>query len=139
MDYGDKTNYRTYEDVVISVFADGDNKLEICRGDEVIEEITILGRGNISRRFERGYYTVKHINTGKSVDFCVTMPQITHTVHDGKITVKVDSCDTESKILYMDFREKTRRELEKKSGIDDFYTRHVQKFCCFLTSPLYTL
>ncbi len=117
-DYGNKTNYRTYEDVVISVFDEGDNEIEICRGDEVIEKITISGRGNISRKLDRGYYTVKHINTGKSVEFCVTMPQISHSVENGRLTVKVDSCDPESKILYMEFRERSRSELAKTSGKD---------------------
>ena len=108
VDYGNKSNYRTYEDVVISVFADGENEVEICCNGEVIERLTILGRGKVSRKFDRGYYTVIHKNSGTSVEFGVTMPQISHSVENGMLTVKADSCDPESKILYMDFRENCR-------------------------------
>jgi hypothetical protein len=108
VDYGNKTNYRTYEDVVISVFADGENEIEICRGDEVIERILITGRGKVSRRFDRGYYTARHKNTGESVEFNVTLPEISHSVADGMLTVKADACDPESKIVNMEFREKCK-------------------------------
>lgn len=118
VDYGNKTNYRTYEDVVISVFADGENEIEICRGDEVVETITITGRGKVSRRFARGYYTVRHKNTGESVEFCVTMPQISHKVENGMLIVNADPCDGESRISHMEFREKTKNELNKESGKD---------------------
>ena len=119
VDYGNKTNYRTYEDVVISTFADGENAIEICREDAVIEKLTITGRGNVSRKFDRGYYTVKHINTGESVEFCVTEPKISHKVENGKITVIVDSCDPDSKISHMDFREISRNAAVRKSVKDD--------------------
>ena len=108
VDYGNKTNYRTHEDVVISVFADGENEIEICRGDEVIETITITGKGKVSRRFDRGYYIARHKNTGESVAFCVTLPQISHSVENGMLTVNADACDPESKIVYMEFREKCK-------------------------------
>jgi len=108
VDYGNKTNYRTYEDIVISTFAEGENEIEICCGDEVIENITIMGRGKVLRQFDRGYYTVRHKNTGESVEFCVTMPQISHSVENGILTVTADACDPESKIVHMEFREKCR-------------------------------
>lgn len=110
IDYGNKTNYRTCEDVVISAFGDGENAIEIYSGDEVIEKLSIQGKGNISRKFDRGYYTVKHVNTGESVEFCVTMPQIYHRVENGFISVQVDSCDCGSKISHMEFREGTRAD-----------------------------
>ena len=108
VDYGNKTNYRTYEDVVISAFAEGENEIEICRGDEVIETITISGRGKVSRKFDRGYYTLRHKSTGAEVEFCVTEPKISYSVENGMLTVNADACDPESKILYMEFREKCR-------------------------------
>ena len=108
VDYGTKANYRTYEDVVISVFADGENEIEICRDDAVIEIVTITGRGQISRRFDRGYYTIRHKGTGESVAFCVTSPEISHSVTDGMLTVKVNAWDPESKIVHMEFREKCK-------------------------------
>ena len=116
VDYGNKTNYRTYEDVVISAFTEGKNEIEICCGDEVIEKVVIVGRGNISRRFARGYYTVKHIPSGESVEFCVAEPQISHSANNGMITVKADSCDPNSKILYMEFREISQGALRKALG-----------------------
>ncbi len=108
VDYGNKTNYRTNEEVVISVFADTENEIAICRGDEVLENITIAGKGNVLRHFDRGYYTVRHINTGEYVEFCVTEPQITYKIENGMLTVKADPCDTESKITHMEFRELSR-------------------------------
>lgn len=108
VDYGNKSNYRTGEDVVISVFTDGENAIEICRDAEVIENITITGRGKVSRRFDRGYYTARHKNTGEKVEFCVTEPKISYRVENGMLTVNADACDPESKIVYMDFREKCK-------------------------------
>lgn len=108
VDYGNKANYRTCEDVMISSFASEESEVEICRDDEHIETVTMAGRSKIQRRFDRGYYTVTHKNTGKSVEFCVTEPEISHTVENGVVTVKVNSCDPESRILYMDFREKPK-------------------------------
>ena len=108
VDYGTKSNYHTFEDVVISTFSEGENVLEIRRGGEVVETITIVGRGKVSRRFDRGYYTVTHKTTGETVEFAVIEPKFSHSVKDGYLTVTADSCDPDSKILYMDFREQGR-------------------------------
>ena len=108
VDYGNKANYHRYEDVVISTFADEESEVEIRCGSEVMETVVMVGRSKIVRKFDRGYYTVTHKNTGKYVEFGVTMPEISHSVENGVITVKADSCDPESKILYMDFREKPK-------------------------------
>ena len=118
VDYGNKTNYRSYEDVLISVFADGENELEISRDGEVVERTKIHGRGNLVRKFNRGYYTVKHVNTGKFVEFCVTMPAICHKVENGMITIKADPCDTNSIFSHMDFRDKGKAAAAKEAGIE---------------------
>lgn len=123
VDYGNKSNYRTYEDVVISAFTEGENEIQICRDGEMVETLVISGRGNVTRRFDRGYYTAKHVGTGESVEFCVAEPKIRHQVEDGKLTVWVDSCDAGSKILYMDFREKSSR------GISYVMSTKDQKVC----------
>lgn len=123
VDYGNKTNYRTYEDVVISAFTEGENEIQICRDGEMVETLVISGRGNATRRFDRGYYTAKHVGTGETVEFCVAEPKIRHQVEDGKLTVWVDSCDAGSKILYMDFREKSSR------GISYVMSTKDQKVC----------
>ena len=123
VDYGNKSNYRTYEDVVISAFTEGENEIQICRDGEMVETLVISGRGNVTRRFDRGYYTAKHVGTGESVEFCVAEPKIRHQVEDGKLTVWADSCDAGSKILYMDFREKNR------SGVRYVMSTKDQKVC----------
>ena len=114
VDYGNKSNYRACEDVVISSFNDGENLLEIYCGDELIETLTFNGRGKTARRFARGYYTIKHKNTGDIVEFCVTDPWITHTAQDGKLTLNVDAGDPGSKITHMEFRERSKGELMEK-------------------------
>ena len=119
VDYGNKSNYRTYEDVVISVFNQGENEIQICRGEEILETLVISGSGKAIWRFDRGYYTAKHVGTGKTVEFCVTEPKISHREGDGKLTVQVDSCDAQSKILYMDFREKSRSGIGHVVGTKD--------------------
>ncbi len=106
LDFGNKANYRTSEEVVISVFGEGENIIEIYRGDEIIEKVTVNGSGSIERKFDRGYYKAKLADS--EVEFCVTEPQITYSIEDGVLTVNADSADDKSEILYMDFREKLR-------------------------------
>ena len=36
------------------------------------------------------------------------LPEISHSVADGMLTVKADACDPESKIVHMEFREKCK-------------------------------
>lgn len=130
LDYGNKTNYRTYEDVVISVFNEGNNEVEINKDGNINEKFDIMGREKVSRKFERGYYTVKLVNTGEVLEFCVTDPEISHSVKDGMLTVNANSCDSESKILYMEFREKSRtyHGIDDQQSVVEFYNP-----CC---SPL---
>lgn len=133
LDYGNKTNYRTYEDVVISVFKEGNNEVKIYKDGKLNEKFDIMGRGKVSRKFERGYYTVKLVNTGEVLEFCVTDPDICHSVKDGILTVNANSCDSESRILYMEFREK----VTTSCGTD--YQQSVVKFynpCCSALSKV---
>ena len=130
VDYGNKSNYRTYEDVVISAFPEGENQIQIYRGDEALENLTIIGRGKVIRRLERGYYRVEHVATGESVEFCVTEPAIRYQVKNGMLTVWADSCDPESKILYMDFREKSKGGTGRVMGKSD----ENDKIVCYSTS-----
>lgn len=133
LDYGNKTNYRTYEDVVISVFREEKNEVEIYKDGVLNEKFDMLGRGKGSKKFERGYYTVKLVSTGEVLEFCVTDPEISHSVQDGMLTVHANSCDRKSKILYMEFREKTKNS----QGTD--YQQSVVVFynpCCSTLSKL---
>ncbi|MBE7062209.1 MAG: hypothetical protein E7390_00245 [Ruminococcaceae bacterium] len=119
VDYGDKTNYRTHEDVVISTFCEGENEIEICCEGKQIEKFLISGVGKVQRSFPRGYYTVRHVKTDETVCFCVTEPEISHSVQKDEITIKADACDSESRILYMEFREKGKAEEIQGTGKDD--------------------
>ena len=105
VDYGNKSNYFVGEETVLSVFHEGENEVELCRGEEIVERLYFTGRGKIVRRLEKGYYTAKLVNTGNSVEFCVNQPEIKHSAENGVLTVWADSCDPDSRILYMDFRE----------------------------------
>ena len=116
LDYGNKTNYRTNEDVVISVFREEKNEVEIACNGKLLETIHIDGRGKVSRRFEKGYYTARLASTGETLEFCVTEPEISHSVKDGKITIRANSNDSESSILYMEFREKTRSKFAEENN-----------------------
>ena len=116
VDYGNKTNYRTDEDVVISTFTENDSEVEICRGGEVIECVKVPGRSRIVRRFDRGYYTIVHKATGSTVEFCVTDPQIRHSVENGMLIIKADPCDPESRISHLEFRERSKGETQQTSG-----------------------
>ena len=118
VDCGNKANYRAEEDVVISSFADGENQVEVCCDGEILETLSFSGKGKISKQFNRGYYVLKQKNTGETVEFCVTDPQIKHTVKDGMITIQADPCDSQSKILYMDFREKSKGERMAEKGFE---------------------
>lgn len=127
LDYGNKTNYRTCEDVVISAFQEGGNEIEIYKNGELHEKICIAGRGKVTRKFERGYYCVKLVNAGSVLEFCVTEPEISHSVQDGMLTIHSSACDCESRILYMEFREKA-----KEGGGLDYQQAAVTYYnpCC---------
>ncbi len=106
VDYGNKSNYFYGETTVISSFADGENTIQIFRAGELIEEISVNGYEKIERVLEKGYYTVRLKGTEYFTEFCVVKPEITHTVANGVITLNVSSGDSESKILFMEYRGK---------------------------------
>lgn len=104
VDYGNKSNYFEGDITVISVFAEGENTVEILRDGVLIEEIKVSGYEKIERSFEKGYYIVKLADTEHFTEFCVCNPEIMHTVKDGVITINVSSGDPESEIIHMEFR-----------------------------------
>ena len=104
VDYGNKSNYLEGETTVISVFAEGENTVQIICGDKVVEEIPVNGYTKLERQLTKGYYTVKLANTEHFVEFCVCKAEITHTIENGNITVKANSGDPESVITNMEFR-----------------------------------
>ncbi len=134
LDYGNKTNYRACEDVIISTFLGGENEIEIYKGDDLLERFSISGKGKEAKRFDRGYYTVKLPSTGETLEFCVTDPEITYSVNDGVLSVNANSCDPDSQIIHMDFRGKSKGGLR---GTDDEQTS-VKYYnpCCASLSKL---
>ena len=104
VDYGNKSNYFYGETTVISSFAEGENTVQIYRGEELIEEISVNGYTKSERILDGGYYTVRLKGTEYFTEFCVTKPEITHTVENGVITITASSGDAKSKLSHMEFR-----------------------------------
>ena len=109
VDYGNKSNYMSGEETVISVFAPGEQVVTICRNGVEIERLSVTGPGQIRRRFERGYYTVALAESEEAAEFCVNAPVIAHTVENEYLTITADPGDPESCIVYMEFREAGER------------------------------
>ena len=104
VDYGNKSNYDMDEEVVISVFKEGKDSVEIIRNGKVIETVEVDGYTKLIRKFDRGYYVLKCKNTGDFVEFCVKKPEIEYEIKDGFITINAKKHDEESRISHMDFR-----------------------------------
>jgi hypothetical protein len=104
VDYGNKSNYFYGETTVISSFAEGENTVQIYRGEELIEQISVNGYTKSERILDGGYYTVRLKGTEYFTEFCVVKPEITHTVENGVITVTANPGDEESEIIHMEFR-----------------------------------
>lgn len=103
VDYGNKSNYFYGEETLISVFKEGNDVLEIYRDGKMIEKLAICGASKITRKFDKGYYTIK-LSSGASTEFCVVQPIITFTNENGALKVNANANDLNSEILYMDFR-----------------------------------
>ena len=128
VDNGNKSNYLKGDEVIISVFIDGSDTVEILREGVLVEEIRVDKRAVLVRILPGGYYTVRLKNDGAYTEFCVCSAELAHSVEGNNITVYVNCDDKESEILYMDFRAqgKTSASLakyeeltneEKSSGI----------------------
>ena len=104
VDNGNRSNYLVGEEVIISVFADDNDVVEIYKNGELAESINVGARATIPRRLDRGYYIAKLKNTNESVEFCVNMAKIGFSVENGNITISADSYDQKSEIIYFDFR-----------------------------------
>lgn len=104
VDNGNKSNYLEGEETIISVMIDGTDNVQIIKNDEIVEEIVVINKAIIAREFERGYYVLKLENSGEYVEFCVNKADISYKIENDEITVFANSNDTESEILYMDFR-----------------------------------
>ena len=106
VDNGNKSNYSEGDEILFSVFAEGENTVIISRDGEFVEEVKTFGRAFFPRVLNRGYYTATLKCGGESVEFAVTSPKISFEVCGGYITVKADPRDEKSIIHYMDYRQK---------------------------------
>ncbi len=105
VDNGNKSNYLVGEEVVISVFSNQPDEVEIYRNGELIESIKTASTSTFPRILDRGYYIAKLKASGEYVEFCVNQAEVSYQVNDDIITVSADPCDAESEIVYFDFRE----------------------------------
>ena len=116
VDNGNKSNYFVGEELIISVFEEKEDLVQILSDNHVVQEFKTNGRAFFPCTLPIGYYKVRLKNADESVEFCVVGPDIQHEVKDGYITIKVDAKDCQSEILYMDFRLRG----DKVSGIASF-------------------
>lgn len=101
---GNRSNYLASDEVILSVFGDDDDVVEIICNGKLVEEIKVGARAVIPKKFDRGYYEARLKNANESVFFCVNKAKIEFTVDGDVLSVKADPCDEKSEILYMDFR-----------------------------------
>lgn len=109
VDNGNKSNYLVGEEVLLSVFSDGGDTVELFCDGSLLRSIKVGRSAILPLELPRGYYTARLKTCGESVEFCVNQATVTHRVTDGVITVSVDSGDGQSEITYMDFRRSGRR------------------------------
>lgn len=104
VDNGNKSNYLEGEETIISVLVEDTDKIQVILNGEIVEEIAVTKKAVIPREFVKGYYVLKLEKSGDSVEFCVNKADISYKVVDDEITVYANSNDTESEIVYLDFR-----------------------------------
>ena len=127
VDGGCNSNYRAGEEILISVFSDSSDEVELLCGEEPVRSYTVGASAMIPLTLPRGYYTARLKKANESVSFCVNQATGEHFVENGMITVSADPCDPDSEIVYMDFRRRGTKvapmvsyeeltEEERKSG-----------------------
>ncbi len=109
VDNGNKSNYLVGDEVVLSIFGEEKDTVLIHKNGELITEYLVTGKAVFPLVLERGYYVATLKNANESVEFCVNEAEISYEVNDGVITINANPHDTHSKIVYMDFREKSVR------------------------------
>lgn len=104
VDNGNKSNYFKGEEIIISVYEEQPDVVQILSGEKIVQEFKTNGRAFFLCELSVGYYKVRLKNAGEYAEFCVVGPKIQHEVSEGVITIKVDAKDCQSEIVYMDFR-----------------------------------
>ena len=106
VDNGNKSNYILGEEVLLSVFTDGLDRVLLHRDGELAATYPTDGRAFFPLHPEKGYYTATLETEGSQVQFCVNCADISFAVKDDVLTVRADPQDSRSRMLYMDFRRK---------------------------------
>lgn len=109
VDNGNNSNYLVGEEVLLSVFSDSSDTVELFCGETPLRTYQVGASAMIPLMLPRGYYTARLQASGESVSFCVNCAEVEHRVENGVITLSVEPCDPNSEIIYMDFREKGKR------------------------------
>ena len=104
VDNGMNSNYYEGEEILISVFEENPDVVEIYNGEKVVQEFRTNGRAFFPCKLAAGYYDARLKSQGARVSFCVNKPQIRHEVTGDCITIFANSGDEKTKITYVDFR-----------------------------------
>lgn len=104
VDNGNHSNYLVGQEVVLSVFSEEDDTVELLKDGTLCREILTKGRAFMPLNLERGYYVARLKNEGSSVEFAMLAANISHKVEGDEITITADPCDAQSTIVYADFR-----------------------------------
>jgi hypothetical protein len=128
VDNGNKSNYLVGEEVIISVFSDQPDEIEIHKNGKLIEILKTASVTAFPRIFDRGYYIVKLKGKGDIVEFCVNKAEVRYQASGDVITVSADPCDEESKIAYFDFREEGD-EVASLSGYEKLTDDEIKSGC----------
>ena len=116
VDNGNRSNYLVGERVVVSVFSEEPDTVELMRNNEPIATYATAGRACFTLEPDRGYYTARLKNAQAEVEFAVNGARIDHACDADLITVRADACDADSEISYMDFRGASTRYPDKRVG-----------------------
>ncbi len=104
VDGGNRSNYLLGEEVVLSVFTDTSDTVELLKDGEVIREIQIDKHAFMPLSLPRGYYEARLQSDGAKAEFAVVGATFTHAVENGKITVTADPHDRNSAVIHAEFR-----------------------------------
>lgn len=119
---GNKSNYLLGESVIISVFSDAPDTVDIISDGKIIESRAVVGRAVISVEPDRGYYTARLREDGSFTEFAVMQAQTSYEISGDEITVRANPMDPESKIFYMDFREATSKAYATYASLSKYET-----------------
>ncbi len=104
VDNGNRSNYLLGQEVVLSVFIEDADTVELLKNGEVMREIQVENRAFMPLKLDCGYYVARLKNDGAATEFAVVAAEFSHTVQNGEVTVCAKSCDPESALSHAEFR-----------------------------------